>query len=72
MIVHVRHQLVGDYDFRGPFARERERFDAVGGFDRLVADVPEQRCEELAIDRAIVNDEDRRHRRLRPGREGSA
>jgi len=52
--------------------RDVERLDAVNRLGHGMADVAEQRRQELAIDRAVVNDEDLRHRRLRGARAGTA
>ena len=70
--VHVRHQDIGDDEVWMLAQRDVERLDAVNRLGHRMADVAEQRRQELAIDRAVVNDEDLRHRRLRGARAGTA
>src|SRR6266516_2641892 len=59
--VHDRHGDVDDGELRHPLPRDFQSFEAVRRLARLVSLVAEKRRQKLAIDRAVVENQNPRH-----------
>jgi len=59
--VHALHADVGDHQGRALVAHDPQGFDTFGRLEQPMAEVAQQRQNELTVGRTIVDDKDRGH-----------